>query len=310
MRFIVIGVWLAILSFLVSIGVISKWHRWMKISPIIVWAIFGVLVFVPMGWVSPTGPAIVLARSVQIAPSVSGTVVKVNTTDGARVEKGDILFELDRTTYQADVDRISTQLQLAQERLEQKATLLKRAAGTQVDVESAQTEVNVQTANLQAAKWKLERTVVKAPADGFVSNVVLPVGAEVSAGEEVMPFFDENERFIVAQIEQNQLRDIKPGQQAEVVFNVLPGRTLTGKVQIISSANPSGQISPSGLAIATDTPRSDPFWVAIELDDANIDPRPGMTGTVAIYTQPYGLRYHFRRLGLRMQAWLTYFFVF
>jgi len=301
---------LAILWLLVSIGVFSKWHKWMKISPVVIWAVIGLLVFVPMGWVSPTGPVIVLARSIQIASTVSGFVTEVKAVDGEPVSKGDVLFTLDRTTYQADVDQITTQLEHARERLDDKSQLLKRAAGTRVDVEIAETEVGVLNAKLQAAIWQLEQTIIVAPTDGFVSNVVLPVGARVGAGVPVMPFFDAEERFVAAQIQQNHLRNIKPGQQAEVIFNVLPGRTFSGKIALITKANPAGQVSPSGLALATDPPKSDPFWIAIKLDDDSIDPRPGMTGTVAVYTKPSGLRYLFRRIALRMQGWLAFFFVF
>ena len=310
MRILIIGGWLAILWLLVSIGVFSKWHKWMKLSPIIVWIALGVLVFVPMGWVSPTGPVIVLARSVQIAPTISGTVTEVKAVAGEHLTKGDVLFTLDRTTYQADVDQITTQLEHASERLGQKTQLLQKGAGRKVDVDAVEAEVEILNAKLQAANWNLEQTIITAPTDGFVSNVVSPVGAKVGAGVPVMPFFDAAVRFVAVQIQQNHLRNIKTGQQAEVIFNVLPGRTFPGKVKLITKASPAGQISPSGLAIATDPPKSDPFWIAIKLDDDSLDPRPGITGTAAIYTKPSGLRYFFRRLTLRMQSWLTFFFVF
>jgi multidrug resistance efflux pump len=310
MFIILVGGWLAIFWLLVSIGVFSKWHRWMKLSPIIIWVVAGVLVFLPMGWVSPTGPAIVLARSIQIAPSISGIVTEVTSLTGAPLKKGDVLFKLDRTTFQAVVDQNTALLELANDRLEQKTQLLKKGAGRRVDVEDAETEVKNLNAKIQVANWNLEQTVVKAPADGFVSSIVLPVGARVSAGVPVMPFFDGTKRFLVVQIQQNHLRYIKPGQQAEVIFNVLPGHTFPATVVLISRANPAGQVAPSDLALATETPKSDPFWVVVKLDDESIDPRPGITGTAAIYTKPSGARYFFRRLLIRMQSFLTYIFVF
>ena len=53
-----------------------------------------------------------------------------------------------------------------------------------------------------------------------------------------------------------------------------------------------------------------PFWVAVELDDKSVEPRPGMTGTAAIYTRPSGFRYFLRRVLLRMQSWASYLIVF
>ena len=310
MLIILVAFWVAILWILVAVGVFTRWHRWMKLSPIILWVVLGVLVFVPMGWVSPAGPVIVLARSIQIAPGVSGRVMEVVAEAGKPLEQGDVLFKLDPTTYQAKVDQIATQLELAEDRLKQKTQLLQKGAGNQVDVEEAESEVDSLTASLEAASWNLEQSIVRAPIGGFVANVILPVGAQVNAGTPVMPFFSNQQRFVVAQIQQNHLRYIRVGQQAEVVFNVLPGRTFQAKVLRISRANPAGQVTPSGLAIGTETPRSDPFWVAVELDDKTVEPRPGMTGTAAIYTKPSGIRYFLRRVLLRMQSWASYVFVF
>jgi multidrug resistance efflux pump len=302
--------WFAVLWLLVSAGIFSAWSRRMKLSLLSVWVLVGILVFLPMSWITPTGPVVVLARSIQISSSVAGVVTDVKPKDGQPLKKDDVLFTLDDTTYRSTADQISAQLDLAKERLSQKTELFKKGAGREVDVEHAQADVERLSAELEGANWNLAQTIVKAPSDGFVSNVVLPIGARVSANIPVMPFFNANERVVGVQIEQNHLRYIKVGQPAEVVFNVLPGKVFAAKVVLITRANPGGQMTPSGLAIPTNPIKTSPFWIAIELDQSGLELRPGITGTAAVYTKQAGMRYVFRKLVLRMQSWLSYLIVF
>jgi len=305
-----IAAWVAVLWLLVSFGVFRNWHRWMQISPAIIWVVFGFLIFLPIAWITPTGPVLVFAHSIQISSSVSGVVTDVKPKDGEPLKKGDVLFTLDETTFQSAFDQVNAKLELAKERLGRKSQLLAKGAGKQVDVDHAQAEVDRMTAELEGANWNLEQTIIRAPSDGFVSNVVLPIGARVSANDPVMPFFNKEEKVVGVLIEQNHLRYIEVGQPAEVIFNVLPGRTFAAKVVLITRANPNGQITPSGLAVSTGMPRSSPFWVAVQLDQTDLKLRAGITGAAAIYTKKSGIRYVFRKLILRIQSWLSYVFVF
>jgi RND family efflux transporter MFP subunit len=310
MMIIFIAAWFGVFWLLLSVGLFSRLDRWMKIVPAVIWVLLGLLVFMPMSWIAPTGPVVILARSIQISSSVAGIVTDVKPTDGQPLKKGDVLFTLDQTTYRSAVDQVKTQLELVKDGLRRKTQLFRRGAGREIDVVLAQSEVNRLTAALEGASWELEQTIIRAPSNGYVSNVVLPIGARVNANVPVMPFFNADERFIVVQIEQNHLRYIKVGQPAEVIFNDRPGQTFAAKVALISRANPAGQVTPTGLAISVETPRSSPFWIAVALEQTDLVLRPGVTGSAAIYTKQDGLRYVVRKVYLRMQSLLSYLFVF
>jgi len=146
MTIIIIAVWLGFLWLLVSVGVFKKWHMWMKLSPIIIWLIVNIIVFLPMAWTAPSGPVTVLSQSVQIAPNVTGVVTEVKVQGGQPLKQGDVLFTIDPTPYQADVDQIKAKLALAKSRLDQKTQLLNKGAGKPVDVQEAQAAVSELTA--------------------------------------------------------------------------------------------------------------------------------------------------------------------
>ena len=82
-------------------------------------------------------------------------------------------------------------------------------------------------AQLEGAKWNLEKTVVRAPADGYVTNLALSKGARVAnlPLSPVMAFIDTSETVLGVEIAQIDTRYIVPGQEVEVTFKLFPGRS-------------------------------------------------------------------------------------
>lgn len=171
------------------------------------------------------------------------------------------------------------QLDLVRKRFAQTQELAKAGAGNQFDVESFATEVKraeaalasaktaeakVTTqleavvgpdiasvaqikAQLELARYDLESTVIRAPADGYAINVMVRPGNYLVS----MPFrpalsFVEHEQKLIAFFDQNELRFIKPGDNAEIALKALPGELVRATVDSIIWANSQGQIMQSG----------------------------------------------------------------
>ena len=73
--------------------------------------------------------------------------------------------------FDAQVKAIKAQLKLSATRLSQMTQLFERDSGRGFDVEQRQSEVDQLKAQLESAKWNLDKTVVRAPADGYVTNI-------------------------------------------------------------------------------------------------------------------------------------------
>ncbi len=78
---------------------------------------------------APQGPLLVGAHSVQIVPSVQGPVIEVAVAENQQVNKDDLLFRIDPTLYQSQVDTLTAQLDLARTRLDQARRLAEPGAG-------------------------------------------------------------------------------------------------------------------------------------------------------------------------------------
>ena len=299
--------YIALLALFVWLRFIPLNTFW-KLSPVVVLLLLLVGLFIPMGWGAPSGAAAVIRNSVQIVPSVAGEVVEVPVTANTPVKAGDVLFRIDPTTYQAQVDAIDAQLKLAQLRLEQMTKLASTGTGREFDVEQRQAEVEQLRAELSGARWNLDRTTVVAPADGYVTNLALRVGARVNGQSAVMAFIDTADTIIGVEIPQIYTRYIAVDQPVEITFKVYPGQVFSGRVETVVQAVATGQTQPGGLAIAPTEIQSAPFVVRIRLDDQTIAAKlpAGSTGLAAIFTDRVKASHIIRKVVLRQTAILNY----
>jgi RND family efflux transporter MFP subunit len=301
----IVVAWTALVWVLVATGVLSRWTTWMKLSPLAVYLLAMAFLFIPMESGAPAGPLTVMAYSVQVAPNVSGVVTDVPIKAGIPVKKGDTLFKIDPTAFAAKVEQTKVQLSLANTRLEQKKTLVESGSGRRTEFEQAESDVKALSAQLEAAEWELEQTIIRSPSDGYVPNQSVQPGARVNAGVPVMPFLESTRKAIALQIPQNGYRHIRAGQPAEVVFELYPGQVFPGKVKLLVPANASGQLTPNGLVALIKT-GSEPFLVELELDK-DLDPLPpGAVGTGAVYTDHLRITHPVRRVMLRGGTWLNF----
>jgi RND family efflux transporter MFP subunit len=306
---VLLNVYLAVLFILVKTKIVPFNLFW-KISPVIVLLLLLVGLFIPMGWGAPQGAALVVRNSVQIVPDVAGEVLDVPVEPNKPLKVGDVLFRIDPTPYKAQVDALEAQLQFHELRLSQMTQLQRAEVGRAFDVEQRQAEVDQLKAQIVGAKWNLEKTVVRAPADGYVTNVALRKGARVGNVPlaPVMAFIDTSTTIVGAEIQQIDARYIKPGQKVEVTFKFFPGQVFTGKVDAVLQAIATGQVQTSGLAAAPKAVQAAPFVVRIALDAPAIANRlpAGSAGDAAIFTDRVKAAHLIRRVLLRQIAIMNY----
>jgi RND family efflux transporter MFP subunit len=306
MMIALMAVYLVLLFVLVRFGIVSFNLFW-KCSPFIVLLLLNLLLFIPMGWGAPQGSALVVRNAVSIIPNVAGEVIDVPVEGNAALKTGDVLFRIDPVPYEAQVRAIEAQLKLSTTRLAQMTQLFERDSGRGFDVEQRQSEVDQLKAQLEGAKWNLDKTVVRAPADGYATNVALRKGARVGSSP-VMAFIDTSETLIGVEISQNDARYIAPGQPVELTFKLMPGTVYSGEVETVLQAISTGQTQASGLAVTPKAVESAPFVVRVKLDDQELSKRlpAGSTGTVAIFTEAVKPTHIIRKVLLRQIAILNY----
>jgi RND family efflux transporter MFP subunit len=306
---VLLNVYLVILFILVKLKIVPFNLFW-KISPVLVLLLLMFGLFIPMNWGAPQGPAVVVRYAVSIVPNVAGEVVEVPVQANTPLKAGDVLFRIDPAPYEAEARALQAQLKLQEQRLGEVSQLQRTGTGRAYDVEQRQAEFDRLTAQLEGAKWNLEKTVVRAPADGYVTNLALRKGARVTnlPLSPVMAFIDTSDTVIGVEIPQIDARYIQSGQPVELTFKFLPGAIYTGKIESVLQAIASGQTQTSGVAVTPKAIQSAPFVVRVKLDDAELAKRlpAGSAGEAAIFTEHIKPAHIIRQVLLRQIAILNY----
>lgn len=310
---VLLNTYLVLLFFLVKFKAVP-WNLFWKVSPVLVFLLLLIGLFIPMNWGAPQGKALVIRNSVAIVPDVAGEVIEVPVVANAQLKTGDVLFRIDPVPYQAQFDALAAQLKFQELRLTQMTQLQTAGTGRTFDVEQRQAEVDQLKAQIEGAKWNLDKTIVRAPADGYVTNLALRKGARVAnlPLAPVMAFIDTSETIIGVEIPQIDARYIEPGQPIEATFKFMPGAIYSGKVESVLQAISTGQVQTSGSAAVPRMVQSAPFVVRIKLDDTDFANRlpAGSTGDATIFTEHVKVAHIIRRVLLRQLAILNYVWPF
>lgn len=302
-------VYILLLFVLIKVKVLpdKKWV-WLTIIPYELILLIGF--FIPMQWGAPAGDLRLLNYSLGITANVPGEVTEVPVKPNVPLKKGDVLFKIDPTLYQAQYDAVSADLKLAKLRLKQARALAKDEAGTMYDVERLETRVNKLQAQLASAKWNLDQTVVRAPSDGYVTFVALRPGQRVSnmPVNRTMAFVDTSENILGSQILQNFSRYIEPGQEAEITFKSRPGKVYKAKVMYMLPITAQGEVRVSGSAARPQNTEAGPFFVRLKLDDQDMpkDLVVGSLGSAAIYTSQVKVTHIIRKVMIRLTSIMNY----
>lgn len=90
-------------------------------------------------------------------------------------------------------------------------------AGSTVDTSP---EVAAAKAKVEQARLDLQRTIIRAPIDGVVTNRQVQVGQRISAGSPVMTIVPVNSVYVDANFKEGQLKRVMPGQEVELVSDL------------------------------------------------------------------------------------------
>jgi len=302
-------IYVVILFVLLKLNVIRLTLFW-KLSPVLWMVALMVGLFIPMQFWAPAGSAVVAQYSVPIVPNVSGQVIEVNAEPNVDLNKGDLLFKIDPTPFIASRDQVLAKLELANIRLADAQALVKTNAISKSRVEQYEAQVKQYTAALAGAEYNLAQTEVRAPSDGFVTNLALRPGTRVASFpiSQAMAFVESGEKMLGAQISQSYLRYVKPGHAAEVTFKLYPGKVFNATVDYVVKASSAGQISVSGSMAAPREIKPVPFVVRLKLtDETMMKTLPaGAMASVAIYSTTGKSTHIIRKVMIRMDALMNY----
>jgi RND family efflux transporter MFP subunit len=172
----------------------------------------------------------VVANSVTVAAEVGGRILSIPVSENQYVKKGDVLFTIDQSSFKAALDNAKATVASTQATMEMrdsnaarghKLTRLSISAEAlqDLDLEAKAAEANYQQAQAvcENAQINFDRTVVYAPVNGYVTNLVLDVGDYADAGRPVLAVVDQDSFRVEAYLEETKLNGVRVGDLATVI---------------------------------------------------------------------------------------------
>jgi RND family efflux transporter MFP subunit len=248
----------------------------------------------------------VRAYIVEITPRVTGQVVKVHVGDNTRVNKGDLLFEIDDRTYQVNLQQaLAAQRQAnvavtqAKDQQQRSINLEKGSPGAVpiLTLNNLANAVEAAKANLEAAdaavadaQLNLDFTKVYASTNGYITNFNLREGAQVVANTPVVALIDEDSFWIEGFFKETDLKDVDPGDKALVTLLMHEKHLLQGEIKSIGYGIAKQDGSTSTDLLPTVNPNFQwirlaqriPVKVKLFNIPADLQLRVGMTASVKI----------------------------
>jgi multidrug resistance efflux pump len=211
-------------------------RRRLRISPLVI-TLAALAVAGALGWAmweaymgAPwTRDGTVRAYVVTMAPQVAGQIVELPVKDNQFVHKGDLLMVIDPTNYKIAVSLSEAAVQQAQvnaqniEREAQRRQKLSNLAETVEDRQTyaanaiaAQAQTQQAQANLDQARVNLERTEIRSPVNGYVTNLLAQLGDYANVGQNEISLVDADSFWIDGYFEETNLEPIQVGDPASI----------------------------------------------------------------------------------------------
>ena len=174
-------------------------------------------------------------ESVDVTSKSSNIVTAVRFRDGEKVNRGQVLVQLDDAQARADVAAADAALTESQAQFNRSRELLNTQALSKSQFDQLEATLKANRARLAAANARLEDTVIRAPFSGHVGLRRVSVGSLINPGTVITTLDDTSVIKLDFAVPENFLASLRRGLAVRATAPAFPGRNFTGTVSSIDS---------------------------------------------------------------------------
>lgn len=227
--------------------------------------------------IEPHAPTLTLSgrteadRKVAITARTGGTLVELRVKRGQHVQKDEVVAVLSDDARKAQVAQAEALVEQRKAELDAKRTLIQSGALPKLDMVNLESQYRAAEASLGVARAELERSIVRAPWAGVITDVPAEVGGAAfsMAGKEIATIVALDPMLAVVEVSERKLAGVKVGETAKV--KLITGQTVSGRVRYVAKS-------------ASATTRT--YRVEVEMENANGAIPDGITTEVAVSLRP------------------------
>jgi HlyD family secretion protein len=228
--------------------------------------------------------------TVSVGTQVSGTISNVYADFNSKVKKGQLLAEIDKSLFLAQVQQMAANVQQAKSQVvfqesnfNRQKSLYEIGAISKAEYENAVYQRNISkdnlisaTSQLDAANRNLSFASIYSPMDGTVMARNVSVGQTVAASFNTPTLFviarDLTKMQVRASVDEADIGNVKKGQRVSFTVDAFPEDVFEGNVKDI-------RLQPSVAANVVT------YITLIDAPNENMKLKPGMTASITLFTK-------------------------
>ncbi|MBU0951440.1 MAG: efflux RND transporter periplasmic adaptor subunit [Elusimicrobia bacterium] len=227
---------------------------------------------------SQAASGVIECTQIEITSKISGRIQKLYAKEGDTVTQGKLLVELAHDEISAQFDQVDANYKNAQANLARYKELYGAGSISKQQLDNAQTQVEVLSANMRNAKAQLDNASLKAPISGIVLSKNAEEGEIAFPGMSILTVTNPGDTWIKIYVPETMLGRVKLGQDVKVKTDSYPNKIYSGKVSNIAS---EAEFTPKNIQIKDERVKL-VFAVKVRIENPNQELKQGMPADAEI----------------------------
>jgi len=192
--------------------------------------------------------------SAMLRAEVPGPIVSLHFEDGQPVEKGDRLFSIEATVLQAEANEARAKSEQSAAAYRRAQELIEKQLISATDYDTARANADVDVARLKSSESRLEKTVIRAPFDGFAGLRQINIGDYATVGQELVSVVRLDPLLAEFNMPETMIASIKTGQPVSLTVASYPQDTFAAEITAIA---PEIDVAGHSLTVRARVPNDD-----------------------------------------------------
>jgi len=170
-------------------------------------------------------------NNIVIFPQYAGILKEVHVVEGQQVKKGQVLGRIDDGGLSQQLAQLNIQLELAKTTFERQQRLWDQKIGSEMQYLQAKSSFEAQEKAIIQIEEQVAKTIIKAPFDGTIDDVITHQGSVVSPGQsQLMRIINLNNMYIETNVPESHITTVVKNKKVIIEFPIL-GKTIEGKIR-------------------------------------------------------------------------------
>lgn len=173
--------------------------------------------------------------SVTIRAEMHGKIKSIDFIEGASVKKGDSLIRFEDADAQAEYKQAEAELVLRKADFERISKLHDQKIESVKKMDESRAALGMAEGKFEAAKSRLDKTIIQAPFNGTMGLIDVSVGAYVQSAQDLVTIVDSTPVKVDFKVPEKNLHDIGVGQTAEIRMDAFKDQVFNATVEAVDA---------------------------------------------------------------------------